>query len=103
MGGIIVLFVYVCTLISNFKNSIKNSPTWLVPLFLVVFMLSTILFLRIWDFKLDIKNLFLSVIYINSNFLLILVIVTYLLWVLVISIKICQKFKGGLKSKIYEF
>ena len=101
LGGIIVLFVYICTLISNFKNSTKGSPYWLILGIFSAILLRTLLFFLIWDFKLDRKVLLLSTIYSNSRFLLIIIIIIYLILVLIISIKICQKSKGGLKSKIY--
>ena len=101
LGGIIVLFVYVCTLISNFKNSIKGSPNWFILSIFFSITFRSYLFFIIWDFKFDLKNLLLSTIYLNSRFLLMIIIIIYLIFVLVISIKICQKSKGGLKSKIY--
>ena len=101
LGGIIVLFVYICTLISNFKNSIKNSPYWLILRVLLAIIFRALLFFVIWDFKFDRKSLLLSTIYSSSRFLLIITIIIYLIFVLLISIKICQKSKGGLKSKIY--
>merc|ERR1712045_960007 len=76
LGGIMVLFVYICTLISNFKNSVKGSPYWLILGVLTAIALRTLLSL------------------------LMLVIIIYLIFVLLISIKMCQKSKGGLKSKI---
>jgi len=96
-----VLFVYICTLISNFKNSVKGSPYWLILGVLTAIALRTLLSFLIWDFKFDSKSLLLSTIYSNSRFLLMLVIIIYLIFVLLISIKMCQKSKGGLKSKIY--
>ena len=101
LGGIMVLFVYICTLISNFKNSVKGSPYWLILGVLMAIVLRTLLSFLIWDFKFDSKSLLLSTIYSNSRFLLMLVIIIYLIFVLLISIKMCQKSKGGLKSKIY--
>ena len=102
LGGIIVLFVYICTLISNLKNSIKNSYNWLFIKFIVIFRLRNLIYLNNWEVKIEIKNILLSSIYRNLNFLLIILAVIYLLVVLITRIKISQKFKGGLKSKIYQ-
>ena len=49
-----------------------------------------------------IKNIIISIIYRISNFNLILICIIYLLIILVIRIKISQKFKGGLKSKLND-
>ena len=95
------VIVYICTLISNFKNSIKSSPYWLILRMLLAIIFRSLLFFVVWDFKFDRKSLLLSTIYSSSRFLLIITIIIYLIFVLLISIKICQKSKGGLKSKIY--
>jgi len=100
LGGIIVLFVYVCTLISRMKTSIKLSYRW--PMLIVIFIIRNLFYLNSWDFRIKIKSMLLSVIYRNINFILILLAVVYLLLVLITRIKISQKFKGGLKSKINE-
>ena len=102
LGGIIVLFVYICTLVSSFKTFIRNFSLIIIifrsirAIFIIVF------FSIIWDFKIELKRLFLSILYSNSNLILIVFCILYLLIVLITSIKISQKFKGRLKSKLYE-
>ena len=102
LGGIIVLFVYICTLISSLKTSVKTSYNWVILRFTFIFLLRNLFYFNNWDFRIEIKNILLSVIYRNLNFILIILAVIYLLLVLVTRIKISQKFKGGLKSKINE-
>ena len=102
LGGIIVLFVYVCTLISSLKNSVKTSYNWVIARAGLTFLFRNLFYFNNWEFNTEIKNILLSIIYRNSNFLLIILAVVYLLLVLVTRIKISQKFKGGLKSKINE-
>lgn len=48
----------------------------------------------------DYNEIFLSSLYFKSNFSIIGTCVIYLLIVLIVRIKISQKFKGGIKSKI---
>ena len=102
LGGIIVLFVYICTLISRLKNYIKNSYNWVIASVFLVFVLRNFIYFSNWDFSLELKSVSLSIIYRNSNFTIIILSIIYLLIVLVTRIKISQKFKGGLKSKINE-
>lgn len=102
LGGIIVLFVYVCTLISSVKTVVKGFFRTINIGFILLIFLRNFLYFNLWDLKLEIKNVLLSIIYRNSNFILIIISIIYLLIVLVIRIKISQKFKGGLKSKVYE-
>ena len=98
----IVLFVYICTLISRIKTSVQNLGNRVRIRILVTLILRSLFIINYWDSITVIKNLYLSVIYRNSNFLLMILIITYLLLVLVTRIKLCQKFKGGIKSKIYD-
>ena len=102
LGGIIVLFVYICTLISSVKTVVKRIFRVMNVRFILLIFLRNFFYFNAWDLKLEIKNIFLSIIYRNSNFILIILSIIYLLIVLVIRIKISQKFKGGLKSKVYE-
>ena len=68
----------------------------------LVFVLRNFIYFSNWDFSLELKSVSLSIIYRNSNFTIIILSIIYLLIVLVTRIKISQKFKGGLKSKINE-
>ena len=102
LGGMIVLFVYICTLISRIKTSVQNLGNRVRVRILVTLILRSLFIINYWDSITVIKNLYLSIIYRNSNFLLMILIITYLLLVLVTRIKLCQKFKGGIKSKIYD-
>lgn len=68
----------------------------------LVFVLRNFIYFSNWDFSLELKSVSLSIIYRNSNFIIIILSIIYLLIVLVTRIKISQKFKGGLKSKINE-
>jgi len=103
LGGIIVLFVYICTLISSIKiiviRSYKHYFSFLIFILLigVLFITQKIYFLP------DIKNLLLSTIYQKSRLALLVICMVYLLSVLLVCVKIVQKYKGGLKSKIMIF
>lgn len=103
LGGMIVLFVYICSLITRIKNFVKNSYN--ISLITTIFLgrFFSFFYCQYWDLGLPIKYLYISGIYIKSNFILIFLCIGYLLLVLLIRIKISQKFKGGLKSKIHDF
>ena len=103
LGGMIVLFVYICSLITGIKTFLKRSYN--TPLFstLVLVRIFSFFYCQYWDLRLRGKYIFISRIYLKSNFILMLLCIVYLLLVLLIRIKLSQKFKGGLKSKIYDF
>jgi len=103
LGGIIILFIYICTLISNLKRFVKNSYDFIFFPIIVSFILRNIVYFQYWDLNFEIKQSTISILYIKSNFLLISICVIYLLLVLIIRVKLSQKFKGRLKAKIYEF
>ena len=102
LGGIIVLFVYVCTLISSLKIFLKNKYTFSFFIFIFFRFVIYFIYAQYWDFSLDLKILSISIIYIKSNFIIIRLCIIYLLFVLIIRIKLSQKFKGGIKSKIND-
>ena len=103
LGGIIVLFVYICTLISRLKRFIKNSYDSLLLGVGRGAVMGVFLYSQYWDVSFGGKGVLLTAIYVKSNFLMVLICIVYLLLVLIIRIKISQKFKGGIKSKIYDF
>lgn len=102
MGGIIVLFVYVCTLISRLKILVQNKYTFSFLALILFRIITVFIYSQYWDYNTDLKTLSISIIYIKSNFTIIRLCIIYLLFVLVISIKLSQKFKGGIKSKIND-
>jgi len=101
LGGIIVLFIYICTLITNLKRFVKNQFS-IIFLLIPSLLFRGLVFFQYRDLRFDFKQIIVSVLYLKSNFLLITLCIRYLLLVLIIRIKISQKFKGGLKSKIYD-
>ena len=102
LGGIIVLFVYISTLISRIKRFLRNSFNNLILTFFLR-LLSFIFFTASHQSILyDCNEIYLSILYFKSNFSFIRICVVYLLLVLIIRIKISQKFKGRIKSKIQE-
>ena len=103
LGGIIVLFVYICSLITTIKNFLKNSYNFGLVATSILLGSFSFFYCQSWELNLYMKSMFISTLYIKSNFILIFLCVIYLLLVLLIRIKISQKFKGGLKSKIYDF
>ena len=102
LGGIIVLFVYITTLITRFKSMVKfpSSVSFLIIFFLWVVII--INFLVTWRYQIQLKISCLSIIYIQSNVVLVGFLAVYLLFCLIIVIKISQKFKGTLKSKLND-
>ena len=102
LGGIIVLFVYISTLISRIKRFLRNSFNNLILTFFLR-LLSFIFFtVSHQSILYDCNEIYLSILYFKSNFSFIRICVVYLLLVLIIRIKISQKFKGRIKSKIQE-
>ena len=102
LGGIIILFTYVCTLISNLKSFVKNYYDYILIRIRLSFIFGSIIYAQYWDLRFEIKQSIISVLYVKSNFLLISICVIYLLLVLIISIKLSQKFKGRIKAKSYD-
>lgn len=102
LGGIMVLFVYICTLISNVKRFIKSYSQIIFYFFIPALGLRLFLFFQPRSINFELKQLIISGLYVKSRFLLIILCISYLLIVLTISVKLSQKFKGGLKSKSYD-
>ena len=101
LGGMIVLFVYICTLISKIKVLIKTlykKYFYRACIFILFFFFN---FFKKPDFIQIFSQFRISFIYQKSRLVLLLFVTIYLLLILIISIKIIQKHKGGLKSKTY--
>ena len=98
LGGIIVLFTYVCTFVINFK-SLEDFSLYLGLIFLLTRVVFSYYFGTLFNLRLNYNKLLISIIYLNSVRRLIGLCIIYLILVLVTSIKICQSFKGRLKSK----
>ena len=101
LGGMIVLFVYICTLISKIKVLIKTlykKYFYRACIFILSFFFN---FFKKPDFIQIFSQFRISFIYQKSRLVLLLFVTIYLLLILIISIKIIQKHKGGLKSKTY--
>merc|ERR1712133_325846 len=86
LGGIIVLFVYICTLITKMKVLLNNS----IKIFKKV------------EFSIIFSKVFFSLMYQKSMCILLSYSIIYLLLILYICVKIVQKHKGGLKSKFND-
>lgn len=100
LGGIIVLFVYIRTLINRIKMIDNLSYSLLLIASLLLISFSFVINSQYWEYCIQIKFCFVSILFIKSNFLLLRICIVYLLFVLVICVKLCQKFKGGIKAKI---
>ena len=103
LGGIIILFIYISALISNLKIFLKNYFGHLFFSLIIFIIISRIFYFQYWDINFEIKYSSISIIYIKSNFVLISICIIYLLMVLIICVKLSQKFKGRLKAKINDF
>merc|ERR1711955_38345 len=97
LGGIIVLFVYICTLITKMKVLLNNS----IKIFLFLSFLVTGVRLVIFFKKVEF-SIFFSIVYQKSMCILLSYSIIYLLLILYICVKIVQKHKGGLKSKFND-
>lgn len=102
LGGIMVLFVYICRLISRMKIFIKNLYIKKMLILLGVFLPRLILINYFQDYSLCFSTFNLSSIYIKSRLRILLSVARYLIFILIVRVKLCQKFKGGLKSKFYD-
>jgi hypothetical protein len=102
LGGMMVLFVYICTLISRIKIFLKN--LYLKSIFILSggVLLSVILINYLQDYSLYFYTFNLSPMYTKSRLRILLSVASYLIFVLLVRVKLCQKFKGGLKSKFYD-
>jgi len=100
LGGLIVLFVYIVRLASNEKLFFKTNFFILATssIFFILFLFfSKINFL---DLRIIKNNFSINFYFIFSNYRLILIVprILYLLFSLIVIIKICNKFNGPLKS-----
>jgi len=102
LGGIIVLFVYICTLISNIKRFVKYYSPIIFFLFFPAALMRLFIFFQNRIINFEFKQLLLSGLYLKSRFLIIILCIVYLLLVLTVRVKLSQKFKGGIKSKTYD-
>jgi hypothetical protein len=102
LGGIMVLFVYICRLISRIKIFIKNLYLKGALVLSGGVFLTLILINYLEDYSLHFCTFNLSPIYTKSGLRILLSVASYLIFVLLVSVKLCQKFKGGLKSKFYD-
>jgi len=102
LGGIIVLFVYICTLITKMKVLLNNS----IKIFLFLSFLMTgvrlVIFFKKVEFSIIFSKVFFSLMYQKSMCILLSYSIIYLLLILYICVKIVQKHKGGLKSKFND-
>jgi len=100
LGGIIVLFVYIRTLINRIKIINKQNYSIFLLASLLLIFISLVINSQYWEYCVQMKFCFVSILFIKSNFLLLRICTVYLLFVLVVRVKLCQKFKGGIKAKI---
>merc|ERR1712226_1417142 len=101
-GGIIVLFIYICRLISRMKIFIKNLYLNRILILLGVFFSRLFLINYLPDYSLCFFTFNLSPICSKSRLRILISVAAYLIFILIVRVKLCQKFKGGLKSKIYS-
>ena len=102
LGGIIVLFIYICRLISRMKIFIKNLYLNRILILLGVFFSRLFLINYLPDYSLCFFTFNLSPIYSKSRLRILISVAAYLIFILIVRVKLCQKFKGGLKSKFYD-
>lgn len=98
----IVLFVYICRLISRIKIFIKNLYLKRILILSGFLLFRLVLINYLHDYSMHFYIFNLSPIYMKSRLRILLSVASYLILVLVVRVKLCQKFKGGLKSKFYD-
>merc|ERR1712077_21141 len=103
LGGMIVLFVYICTLISTIKIVITDPYKKFTTFILLRIALSILFYNKKVGEVGGLKEVILSSIFQKSLCSLLSRCTAYLLLILLICVKLVQKHKGGLKSKIYDF
>lgn len=103
LGGLMVLFVYVVRLAANEKfelnlEEIKKLTMWIIIALLVTFLSS--FFTKIFEF--NSFNLYEQAIIIFSGeiMIIILLIIAYLLFTLIVAVKISSKYEGPLRRFI---
>merc|ERR1712239_36869 len=96
---LIIISILMSLLISHFIRNSFNNLILTFFLRLLSFIFFTVSHQSILY---DCNEIYLSILYFKSNFSFIRICVVYLLLVLIIRIKISQKFKGRIKSKIQE-
>ena len=102
LGGIIVLFVYICTLITKIKVIVRNKRKIYFVLLLLSIQGALIRFFKKTEFGSLFSGVEFSLMYQKSLSILIVYRIMYLLAILYVSVKLIQKHKGGLKSKFND-
>ena len=99
LGGIIILFLYVTSIITSLKFNLNIKPTykWFFILLIPVAIIPNYIFL-------DKTNKFteISRVFNMDRFVFIVLAIFYLLLGLVAVVRICKKHEGALKSKIND-
>ena len=99
LGGMMVLFVYICTLITKIKVLLNNSVKIYVSFFFFTATTGLVVFFKKVEFSIVFSKILFSLIYQKSICMLLSYSIVYLLLILYVCVKIVQKHKGGLKSK----
>ena len=94
-----VLFVYICTLITKIKVLLNNSVKIYVSFFFFTATTGLVVFFKKVEFSIVFSKILFSLIYQKSICMLLSYSIVYLLLILYVCVKIVQKHKGGLKSK----
>lgn len=103
LGGLIVLFVYVVSLASNEKFEINIEE--IIFIFSILFFIFLIIFSsRFFNKIFDTLNFNLTdqtlIIFSKEAIILIRLIITYLLFTLIVAVKISSKYEGPLRNFI---
>jgi len=97
LGGIIVLFVYICTLITKIKVIVRNKRKIYFVLLLLFIQVALIRFFKKTEFGSLFSGVEFSLMYQKSLSILMVYRIMYLLAILYVSVKLIQKHKGGVK------
>uniref|UniRef100_A0AAU6QDL2 NADH-ubiquinone oxidoreductase chain 6 n=1 Tax=Seira pallidipes TaxID=3053390 RepID=A0AAU6QDL2_9HEXA len=100
LGGLMILFIYVTSLASNEKFELKSQSNWLMFTFFSMAVIFTNLnysFIQLNYTFIYSLNLMFSM----FMMLIIIMVMNYLLFTLIVVVKLTQKFNGPIRNMIY--
>jgi len=103
LGGLIVLFVYVVSLASNEKFELKYEETYrwaIISTFIIILFTISLYFNKIAEnVNINLYNQTL-IIFSDEIIIIITLVIAYLLFTLIIAVKISSKYEGPLRNFI---
>jgi NADH-ubiquinone oxidoreductase chain 6 len=103
LGGLIVLFIYVVSLASNekFELNFEELSFLAISAILILIIINfSSFFNKLMDFNSFNLNDQTILIFSNENIILTILIIVYLLFTLIVAVKISSKYEGPLRNFI---